>query len=201
MPAGASFADGAAVLFILMIEITTKVKPGTAVQVLGKLSLPYEQRQKRWLRARLVSGEQVALKLRRGETLRGGDLLAAPNGGAIEVAAAPEKVLHVVCSSSLELARAAYHLGNRHAAVQLGSGFLRIIDDAVLEEMLRGLGAKVTKIEAPFEPEPGAYGGAHAHASDDASSEYGRIHEYKTGDPDTDRDDGNQNRPGLRPQK
>jgi len=183
-----------------MIEITTKVKPGTTVQVLGKLSLPYEQRQKRWLRARLVSGEQVALKLRRGETLRGGDLLAAP-GGAIEVAAAPEKVLHVVCSSSLELARAAYHLGNRHAAVQLGQGFLRIIDDAVLAEMLRGLGAKVTKIEAPFEPEPGAYGGAHPHASGEPPSQRGSIHEYKTGDPDTDRDDRNQNRSGRRPQK
>lgn len=184
-----------------MIEITTKVKPGTAVQVFGKLSLPYEQRQKRWLRARLASGEQVALKLRRGETLRGGDLLAAPNGGAIEVAAAPEKVLHVVCSSSLELARAAYHLGNRHAAVQLGQGFLRIIEDAVLEELLRGLGAKVTKIEAPFEPEPGAYGGGHVHTSDDTVSERGRMHEYKPGDSDTDRDDGNQNRSARRPQK
>ena len=184
-----------------MIEITTKVKPGTAVEVLGKLSLPYEQRQKRWLRARLASGEQVALKLRRGETLRGGDLLAAPDGGAIEVSAAPEKVLHVVCSSSLELARAAYHLGNRHAAVQLGHGFLRIIEDAVLEEMLRGLGAKLTKIEAPFEPEPGAYGGGHAHASDNTPSERGRIHEYKTNDPDTDREDSNQSRSGRRPQK
>ncbi len=109
-----------------MIEITNKVKPGTPVEVLGKLSLPYEQRQKRWLHAHLVSGEQVALRLRRGETLRGGDLLAAPDGGAIEVSAAPEKVLHVECSSPLELARAAYHLGNRHAAVQLGNGFLRI---------------------------------------------------------------------------
>jgi urease accessory protein len=201
MLAGTSFADGAAVLFILMIEITTKVKPGTAVQVLGKLSLPYEQRQKRWLRARLVSGEQVALKLPRGETLRGGDLLAAPNGGAIEVAAAPEKVLHVVCSSSLELARAAYHLGNRHAAVQLGNGFLRIVYDAVLEEMLRGLGVKVTKVEAPFEPEPGAYGGAHTHASGDPPSERGSIHEYKSGDPVSDRDESNPDRPGRRPQK
>jgi urease accessory protein len=149
-----------------MIEITNKVKPGTPVEVLGKLSLPYEQRQKRWLHAHLVSGERVALRLRRGETLRDGDLLAAPDGGAIEVTAAPEKVLHVECSSSLQLARAAYHLGNRHAAVQLGDGFLRIIEDPVLAEMLRGLGATVTRIEAPFEPEVGAYSGGHEHASD-----------------------------------
>jgi urease accessory protein len=149
-----------------MMEITNKVKPGTPVEVLGKLSLPYEQRQKRWLHSHLVSGEQVALRLRRGETLRGGDLLAAPDGGAIEVTAAPEKVLHVEYPSPLELARAAYHLGNRHAAVQLGNGFLRIIEDPVLAEMLQGLGAKVTRIEAPFEPEVGAYGGGPMHASD-----------------------------------
>jgi len=78
MRTGKDFAARATLLSILMIAITNKVKPGTPVEVLGKLSLPYEQRQKRWLHAHLVSGEQVALRLRRGETLRGGDLLAAP---------------------------------------------------------------------------------------------------------------------------
>jgi urease accessory protein len=146
-----------------MIEITAKIKPGTGAQISGQLRLSYDLRQKRWLRARLVSGEEVALKLRRGETLHAGDLLAAPDGSAIEVAAAPEKVLHVECVSALELARIAYHLGNRHAAVQLGNGFLRIIEDAVLEEMLRGLDAKLTRIEVPFEPEQGAYGGDKDH--------------------------------------
>lgn len=128
-------------------------------------------------------------------------MLAVTNGGAIEVAAAPEKVLHVVCSSSLELARAAYHLGNRHAAVQLGHGFLRIIEDSILEEMLNGLGAKVTKIEAPFEPEPGAYVAGHAHASNDPASGRDSIHEYNTADPNADRDDDNPNRSRRRPQK
>lgn len=155
-----------------MIEITAKIKPGTGAQISGQLRLPYDLRQKRWLRARLVSGEEVALKLRRGETLHAGDLLAAPDGSAIEVAAAPEKVLHVECASSLELARAAFHLGNRHAAVQLGNGFLRIIEDSVLAEMLHGLGAKVTKIEVPFEPEVGAYGSSHVHASDHAQADH-----------------------------
>ncbi|HVO95082.1 MAG TPA: urease accessory protein UreE [Terriglobales bacterium] len=168
-----------------MIEITNKVKPGTPVEVLGKLSLPYEQRQKRWLHAHLVSGEQVALRLRRGETLRGGDLLAAPDGRAIEVAAAPEKVLHVECPSSLDLARVAYHLGNRHAAVQLGQGFLRIIDDPVLAEMLRGLGAKVTRIEAPFEPEAGAYGARHPHEADHSPAERAHAHEPPVSQPDS----------------
>jgi urease accessory protein len=109
----------------------------------------------------------VALKLPRGESLKGGDLLATLDGGAIEVVASPENVLHVESASSQELARAAYHLGNRHAAVQVGHSFLRIIDDAVLEKLLRGLGARVTRIKAPFEPEAGAYGAAHDHASAD----------------------------------
>jgi len=163
MRSGARAARGAALFSILMIEITAKIKPGTGAQISGQLRLSYDLRQKRWLRARLVSGEEVALKLRRGETLRAGDLLAAPDGSVIEVAAAPEKVLHVECASALELARIAYHLGNRHAAVQLGNGFLRIIEDAVLEEMLRGLDAKLTRIEVPFEPEPGACGGDKDH--------------------------------------
>jgi urease accessory protein len=142
-----------------MIEITAKIEPGATVEVRDKLELPYELRQKRWLRARLKSGEEVALKLKRGETLRAGDLLAAPDGGAIEVTAAPEKVIHAECASSLELARAAYHLGNRHVAVQLGYGFLRIVEDHVLEEMLRGLDLKLSHVEVPFEPEMGAYSG------------------------------------------
>ena len=198
MRTGGVSTAGAALLFILMIEITNKVKPGTPVEVLGKLSLPYEQRQKRWLHAHLVSGEQVALRLRRGETLRGGDLLAAPDGGAIEVTAAPEKVLHVECSSSTELARAAYHLGNRHAAVQLGQGFLRIIEDPVLAEMLQGLGAKVTRIEAPFEPEVGAYGGSHEHSSDHPHTDRAHAQDSPASQSDGDSDPSTQSRSGRR---
>jgi urease accessory protein len=150
-----------------MIEITRKVKPAEGVAITGKLSLPWELRQKRWLRTQLLSGEEVALKLPRGESLKAGDLLATLDGGAIEVVAAPENVLHVESASSQELARAAYHLGNRHAAVQVGHGFLRIVEDTVLEKLLRSLGAKVTRIKAPFEPETGAYGGAHDHTGDE----------------------------------
>ncbi|MBL8484671.1 MAG: urease accessory protein UreE, partial [Rhodocyclaceae bacterium] len=63
-----------------------------------------------------------------------------------------------------ELARAAYHLGNRHVAVEIGPDWLRLQDDHVLADMLRGLGAAITSLTAPFEPEAGAYAGAHAHA-------------------------------------
>jgi urease accessory protein len=160
-----------------MIEITTKLHSDTHGVANGQLRLPFELRQKSRLRATLVSGEDVALMLPRGEILRGGDRVQASDGRVIEVIAAPEKVMHVACANSTELARAAYHLGNRHIPVQVGEGFLRLAEDHVLEEMLRGLGASVTHIEAPFEPEAGAYGGGHRHGA----GEYvysPKIHEY-----------------------
>ena len=160
-----------------MIEITAKLKSGARADVQGQLRLPFELRQKRWLFTALVSGEEVALKLPRGDTLRGGDLLLASDGRVIEVIAASESVVHVECATATELARVAYHLGNRHVAVQLGDGFLRFSENHVLEEMLRGLGATLMSIEAPFEPEAGAYSGAHSHR-DEADSATPRIHEF-----------------------
>jgi len=149
-----------------MIEITTKLEPGSHPDVSGQLSLPFELRQKRWLRTKLVSGEEVALRLPRGETLRGGDRVLASDGRVIEVVAAPEKVVQVEVDSPAMLARAAYHLGNRHVPLQVGDNFLRVAEDHVLEEMLRLLGVSIVRIEAPFEPEAGAYsGGRHRHNS------------------------------------
>ena len=145
-----------------MIVINAKEKDADRARVVGRLSLPFELRQKSRLRAKLVSGEEVALALPRGEVLRGGDWLAASGGGVIEVIAAPEKLLQVECATAAELARAAYHLGNRHVPVQVGEKFLRIAEDHVLEKMLRGLGADVSRLEAPFEPEAGAYSAAHS---------------------------------------
>ena len=142
-----------------MIEITAKLK--TRAFPDGQLELPFELRQKSRLRTRLVSGEEVALVLPRGEVLRGGDLVSASDGRVIEVLGAPEKLLHVTCATPSELARAAYHLGNRHVPVQVGAGFLRLAADHVLAEMLKRMGAHVSEMEAPFEPEAGAYGHEH----------------------------------------
>jgi urease accessory protein len=122
-----------------------------------RLKLSFDQRQKSRLRARLESGAEVALVLPRGNIMRGGDVVSDTDGQRIEIVSAPEKLLHIESSS---LARAAYHLGNRHVPVQVGEGFLRIAEDHVLEDMLRKLGARVTHVEAPFEPEGGAY---HSH--------------------------------------
>jgi urease accessory protein len=162
-----------------MLEIKSKLKVRRSaykVEVRGALRLPFEARQKSRLRARLVSGDEVALVLPRGERLRGGDLLVASDGRVIEVLAEPERVLHVECATPAALARAAYHLGNRHVPVEVGEGYLRIAADHVLEEMLKGLGASLTAIEAPFEPEAGAYAGGHRHG--DEAGHGGRIHEH-----------------------
>lgn len=164
-----------------MIEIRKKLKiPRAAygIEVKGRLELPFELRQKTRLRAKLASGEEVALVLPRGEILRGGDLVVASDGRIIEVASAPEQVLHVTCATTEDLTRAAYHLGNRHVAVEVGEGFLRITADHVLEGMLRGLGATITAMEMPFEPEPGAYAGAGVHQHADGSGQSAHIHEF-----------------------
>ena len=137
-----------------------------------KLELPFDLRQKSRLRAKLHSGEEVALILPRGSIMRGGDRVKTQDGREVEIVAAPEKLLHIEAAS---LARVAYHLGNRHVPVQVGEGFLRIAEDHVLEEMLHKLGARVSRVQAPFEPEAGAYGAGHRH---DEMGHGGKIHDH-----------------------
>jgi len=159
-----------------MLEIKSKLKiPRSAykVDVKGQLKLPFDSRQKSRLRTKLVSGEEVGLILPRGEILRGGDLVTASDGRVIEIIAEPEKLLHI---ETRDLAKIAYHLGNRHVPVQVGADFLRITEDHVLEEMVKKLGATVSHVEASFEPEAGAYaGGHHQH---DEMGHGGKIHDH-----------------------
>ena len=148
-----------------------------------QLLLPFETRCKSRLRTRLASGEECGLFLPRGGVLRGGDRLLGNDGRVIEVIAAPELLMEAASTDPLQLARAAYHLGNRHVAVQILSGSLRFAQDHVLGEMVRGLGLPVVEIEAPFEPEAGAYGahGGHGHGADGAgefAKPRPRIHDH-----------------------
>ena len=130
------------------------------------LTLPFELRQKSRLRTQADNGEVVMLMLERGTILRGGDLLEAEDGRIVVVMAANENVMTVAQCSPLKLLRAAYHLGNRHVPLQIGDGWLRFGRDAVLMEMLRGIGIEVIEESAQFEPEAGAYGGGHRHGSE-----------------------------------
>jgi urease accessory protein UreE len=144
--------------------LTLHTKRDSASQVDGELMLAYDQRERCRLRAHLTSGEEVALFTVRGSVLRDGDLLSGEDGRVIRVVAAPEAVYTIYCASAHMLARCAYHLGNRHAQVQIGDSFLRIRADPVFKDMIEGLGGRVEQETAAFEPEAGAYAGAgHGH--------------------------------------
>jgi urease accessory protein len=128
------------------------------------LTLPFELRQKSRLRTWLDNGAEVGLFLPRGTVLRHSDRLRTTCGLIVEVRAAPETVATARTADPLLLARAAYHLGNRHIALQLGLGWLRYVYDHVLSGMVQELGLEVICEQAPFEPEIGAYGGGrHQH--------------------------------------
>jgi urease accessory protein len=160
-----------------MVEIKAKLKirkSAYRIEVRDQLNLCFDERTKSRLRTHLVSGEEAALMLPRGEVLRGGDLVTASDGRIIEVVARPEKVLDLKCRSQIVLAKVAYQLGNRHVPVEVGEGYLRIAADDVLEDMVRNLGASVSALEAPFEPQAGAYGEDHRH---DEIRHGGKSHE------------------------
>ena len=130
------------------------------------LRLPFAERAKSRLRCELEDGTEVAIVLEPGSVMRGGTILISDDGRLVRVEAAPQDVLDVTSENLHTLARAAYHLGNRHVPVQVGESYLRLEADHVLEDMLRRLGAHVQRAWLPFEPESGAYGGGHRHGHD-----------------------------------
>ena len=140
-----------------------------------RLVLPFELRAKSRLRARLASGEEIGLFLPPGTLLRGGARLESSDGRIVEVIADPEPLLEARCADAVALARAAYHLGNRHVAIEAGDGWLRLQPDKVLADMLLGLGVELIEVRAPFEPEAGAYSHGHQH---DTMHGKGKIHQY-----------------------
>lgn len=150
----------------LALRLTRRVADAPSPSAM--LPLTYEQRSRSRLRARLDDGREVGVLLSRGgESLRDGDRLSDEQGVVVQVRAAAEPVASAESDDPVLLARAAYHLGNRHVALQIEPGRLRWLQDHVLDAMVRGLGLSVTSEEAPFEPEPGAYrGGQHGHGGD-----------------------------------
>ena len=152
-----------------MISLTRRVAAPTPS--VAEVTLTYDQRVRSRLRARLDDGREAGILLPRGETLRDGDCLASEDGMVVRVRAASERLSVATADDALLLARACYHLGNRHLPLQIGEGRLAYLHDHVLDELVRGLGLAVTVVDAPFEPEPGAYGGlgarhGHGHHHD-----------------------------------
>lgn len=127
------------------------------------LSLTAEERTRSRYRFTTPAGHSVYLQLPRGTILHDGDCLQSEVDGTIlRIQAQPEPVLTVTASTSLDLLRAAYHLGNRHIPLEITPTFLRLSPDPVLQDLLERLGLEIKTETAPFDPETGAYGHAHA---------------------------------------
>jgi urease accessory protein len=145
--------------------------------------LDFDDRHRRRMAMTGTRGLAFLLDLESAVALRGGDALVLDDGRLIEVVAAPEPLAEIRCKDPQRLVRVAWHLGNRHLPTQIMSNALRIRRDHVIEAMVRGLGARVIEIEAPFDPEGGAYADAfHAHApeSDSRSGHDHPSHEHSS---------------------
>jgi urease accessory protein len=135
----------------------------TDAPVADTLILPHAQRQAQKGFLFGVKGTCVELDFAEPVRLRTDDALVLDGGGLIEVVAEPEPLIEVRATDLPSLARLAWHLGDRHVPVQIMERRLRLKRDEAIEVLLQSLGAKVTAIEAPFEPEGGAYEAAAAH--------------------------------------
>lgn len=125
--------------------------------------LDYDQRHRRRMTMTAGGGLEFLLDLAGAVAMRDGDGLALEDGRFVAVAAAPEPLAELTAHSMPELMRLAWHLGNRHLPTQLAADRILIRRDHVIEDMARGLGAHVRHVEAPFDPEGGAYAGAEPH--------------------------------------
>jgi urease accessory protein len=145
--------------------------------------LDFDDRHRRRMAMTGTRGLTFLLDLENAVALRGGDALVLDDGRLIEVVAAPEPLLEIRGHDPQHLIRVAWHLGNRHLPTQILPKGLRIRRDHVIEAMVKGLGARVIEIEAPFDPESGAYAGAaHGHAHD--GDAHHAAHDHSSHDAD-----------------
>jgi urease accessory protein len=135
----------------------------------GTVTLDHDHRFRRRIVLPLDDAQPMMLDLARATLLHDGDGLALEQGGYVEVRAAGEDLAEITAVDGQALVRVAWHVGNRHVPAQLLPDRILIRHDHVLEDMVRGLGATVRHLHAPFVPEQGAYaanGGHHGHAHD-----------------------------------
>lgn len=167
--------------------------------------LDFDDRHRRRLVMTGTRGLAFLLDLEEAVALRGGDALVLEDGRLIEVVAAPEPLIEIRSTDPQHLVRIAWHLGNRHLPVQIARRGLRIRRDHVIEDMVRGLGGGIVEIEAPFDPEGGAYstpghghdqarahdhGHDHNHGHDHGHAHHGHDHDHEHGPAGCDHDHG-----------
>ena len=146
--------------------------------------LDFDDRHRRRMAMTGTRGLEFLLDLENAVALRGGDALVLEDSRLIEVVAAPEPLIEIRGSDPQHLVRLAWHLGNRHLPTQIMPKGLRIRRDHVIEAMVKGLGARVIEIEAPFDPEGGAYaGGGHAQAAE-SDPHHHAAHDHSSHDHD-----------------
>ena len=172
-----------------MLQVSKLIPQGQGLaQVLvrraAQLELDWDVRQKSRFDATASDGRQVGVFLPRGTVVRGGDVLLTQDGSLLRVVAAPQAVLRITAcpdhpahEQAFDLMRAAYHLGNRHVPIELKPDHLKIEPDHVLADMLRAMHLTVVELQAPFEPEGGAYA-AHGHGHHPAHHDHGHGHDH-----------------------
>jgi urease accessory protein len=136
----------------------------TAAKAIDRVVLEAGDRQRRRIVITGENGTEFLLDVAKPVSLRDGDGLLLDDGSVVLVEARPEKLVEISAGSALDAVRLAWHLGNRHTDVQIVRDKIRIRCDHVLEDMLRGLGAKLSALEAPFDPEAAAPSHGHGHA-------------------------------------
>jgi urease accessory protein len=163
------------------------------------VTLDWDTRQKSRFECQTDAGDGLGVFLPRGTSVRGSDVLVCEDGSLVKVLAAPQAVLRITActahGSPFDLTRAAYHLGNRHVAIELKPDHLKIEPDAVLADMLRDMHLIVNEASEAFEPEGGAYSGGHGHShghghdhahghvqGHDHSHSHDHQHEHQHGD-------------------
>jgi urease accessory protein len=156
--------------------------------VIDTVILDYAQRSAQKIAVTGIKGGVIEIDLHQPARLRTDDLLVLDDGGLVEVVAAPEPLVEARAGDVAALSRLAWHLGDRHVPVQVLPNRIRARRDATIEALLQSLGARMTMIEAPFEPEGGAYesshrhdhthGHDHSHAHDHPGHSHGRGHRH-----------------------
>jgi urease accessory protein len=141
------------------------------------VTLDADERRRRRVVLSGEGGTRFLLDLPQATALRDGDGLVLEDGGIVRIVGRAEPLVEIAAANAHELARLAWHIGNRHIDVQIVGDRLRIRRDHVIEDMLRGLGARLTALEAPFDPEHGAYE-THGHRHDHG---HGHHHDHDHG--------------------
>jgi urease accessory protein len=167
-----------------MLRATKVLPAGTWDRALeaDSVALTHDNRHRRRIAMKGEGGTEFLLDLGDATYLRDRDGLALDDGRVVRVVAAEEPVVDIIGTAHL-MARVAWHIGNRHVPAQILPDRIRIARDHVLEEMVERLGAHVSRVNAPFDPEPGAYaeGQSHGHHHDQAhghSHSHGHIHDH-----------------------